>query len=98
MNSEKNHDEKKDVVILKAVMGRWDIRYTLNPPDDDPQKEMTERHSIKGLLMAVRKKRPNDFDHLKKMIESADSTVKSLELISNYEKEREYQKEMEKIK
>lgn len=98
MNSEENHDEEKDVVILKAVMGRWDIRYTLNPTDDDPQRERIEKGSTLSLLMAIRKKRPNDFDDLKKMIEQADSSIRIEELLSNYEKEREYQKKMEQIK
>ena len=98
MNPEKNHDEEKDVVILKAVMGRWNIRYKLIPMDDDPQREMIEKGSTISLLMAVRKKHPKNFDDLKKMIEKADSAVRTDELISNYEKEREYQKKMEKIK
>lgn len=98
MNSKENHDEEKDVVILKAVMGRWDIRYKLIPMDDDPQKERFEKSSIKNLLMAVRKKHPKNFDDLKMMIEKADSSIRAIELINNYEKEREYQKKMEKIK
>lgn len=95
MNSEENHDGEKDVVILKAVMGRWDIRYKLSPTDDDPQREMIEKASTVSLLMAIRKKRPKDFDDLKKMIKKADSSITTMELISNYEKEREYQKKME---
>ena len=79
-------------------MGRWDIRYKLGPTDDDPQRERIEKYSIVGLLMAIRKKCPNDFDDLKKMIERADSSIRIEELISNYEKEREYQKKMEQIK
>ena len=78
-------------------MGRWDIRYTLGPPDDDPQRKWFEKSSTMSLLMAVRKKRPKDFDDLKKMIERVDSRIATDELLSNYEEERKHlrQKKME---
>lgn len=98
LNPEKEHDEEKKDTVLSAVMGNWEIRYTLSPPDDDPQKEATERYPLKGLLRAIRTKLPKEFDDLKKMIEIVDSEVTLDELIGNYEKEREYQKKMEEIR